>query len=111
MATDVEFVGQINTLVRRCYENSKDHGFWDGLDVNANPHAVAVKLMLITSEVAEAMEADRNTDGENLREELADICIRVFDLAGALGFNLEQSIIHKMKVNEGRPRMHGGKRY
>lgn len=39
--------------------------------------------------------------------ELADIVIRVFDLAGALGINLEQEVLNKMAYNETRPHKHG----
>lgn len=67
-------------------------------------------LMLITTEVAEAAEEVRRGDFEKFSEELADICIRVFDVAGACNVNLEQEIINKMSKNEKRPERHGGKR-
>lgn len=41
--------------------------------------------------------------------ELADIVIRVFDLAGALNIDLEEVILRKMAYNETRPYRHGGK--
>lgn len=84
---------------------------------------VLEKLALITSEVAEAMEVYRNCKSGSLREytigengkpegfgsELADIVIRVFDLAEALGIDIADEIQMKMKFNATRPSRHGGK--
>lgn len=98
--------GYINDLVWRCHDYAKRQGFWDKADVADVRHQLST-LMLVTTEVAEAAEAVRKGDAENLSEELADICIRVFDFAGALDINLEQAILDKMLKNEGRPRMHG----
>jgi NTP pyrophosphatase (non-canonical NTP hydrolase) len=96
----------ISDLVNRAYRNAAYKGFWECID----PHDVKIKLMklaLITSEVGEAIEAVRSGYDMDLAEELADICIRVFDLAGALGFDLEQAILDKMDKNSQREYMHG----
>jgi len=45
-----------------------------------------------------------------LPSELADIVIRVYDLAGALGIDLDAAIEVKHQYNVGRPYRHGGKR-
>ncbi len=42
--------------------------------------------------------------------ELADVAIRLADLAGALGIDLEQAIIEKHRYNRTRAYRHGGKR-
>ena len=70
---------------------------------------VLSKLALIVEEVGEVVSAVRHMgqDQDNTGEELADICIRVFDLAVALDINLEQEIVNKMSVNEKRPMLHG----
>ncbi|UTW68651.1 hypothetical protein KHA80_14230 [Anaerobacillus sp. HL2] len=39
-------------------------------------------LLFIHSEVSEVLEADRKGDTDNFTEELADVCIRIFDLCG-----------------------------
>lgn len=96
----------IEDLVRRAHDNACAKGFWDGRRVSDPLHVLAA-LMLITTEVAEAAEAVRLPDYGNLPEELADVCIRVFDLAGGLGIDLQREIEHKMNLNEGRPRLHG----
>lgn len=101
-------------LQKRAHKNSKDHGFWEA---SAD---VPTKLMLIVTEVAEAMEEYRNgmpdyypgiPDGkpEGLAVELADAVIRIMDLAEYKEINLAEVICEKMDYNEGRPQLHGGK--
>jgi NTP pyrophosphatase (non-canonical NTP hydrolase) len=80
---------------------------------------IAEKLALIHSETSEALEdvragrdIDSNTyraDGkpEGLPSELADIIIRIGDLAGWLGIDLEAAVIEKMQFNASRPYKHG----
>jgi len=66
-------------------------------------------LMLIVSEVAEAMEGERkdlnDTHLPNRRMaevELADVLIRVFDYAAAYGYDLEGAYQEKMAYNRNR---------
>lgn len=75
------------------------------------PKETGTLLALVHSEVSEALEADRKDDKEHFAEELADVCIRIFDLCGYKGINLEQAIIKKMAYNKTRPQKHGGKLY
>lgn len=42
-----------------------------------------------------------------LEEEMADVIIRVMDLAGALDLNLEEAIVAKLEHNKTRPMKHG----
>ena len=76
------------------------------------------KLCLIHSEVSEALEDYRDgnlqADYEGSKpvgfpSEMADILIRVFDLAGALGIDLDKAVAEKMAYNRTRPHRHGGK--
>lgn len=118
---------KINELTDIAHKNARNKGFWgdwdsicweDGLDRNEDStldinelfnNAAATRLMLIVSEVSEALEALRNGDNENLREELADIIIRTCDLAGGLGIDLEEELIAKVEKNKKRPYKHGKK--
>lgn len=42
--------------------------------------------------------------------ELADIIIRVLDLAAAYGIDIGKAVVSKMEYNKSRPEKHGGKR-
>lgn len=68
---------------------------------------LATQLMLIVSECAKAMEADRIQDHCGFCEEIADIAIRVFDLAAANAIDLAEEIERKMEKNRKWEYMHG----
>lgn len=96
-----------------CHTASLKAGWWHdihtGEPIINRPHVVGEKLMLIVSEVAEAMEGNRkNLMDDKLPHrkmcevELADAVIRAFDLAGALGFDLGSAIAEKLKYNASR---------
>jgi len=95
----------INALCKDAYETAVSKGWHD------EGRETGTLLALIHSEVSEALEADRKGDEENFAEELADVCIRVFDLCGLRGIDLEDAIFLKMNRNKGRSYKHGGKLY
>jgi NTP pyrophosphatase (non-canonical NTP hydrolase) len=72
-----------------------------------NPSLPAEKLMLIVTEVAEAMEALRDGDAVVEGEEVADIVIRCLDYAAWRGIRLDDVIAAKMEANRQRPYLHG----
>jgi NTP pyrophosphatase (non-canonical NTP hydrolase) len=104
------------TITELCEEShriSKEHGFWALYDMIAEDNnslkAVIVdsKLMLIVGEVAEAEDAIRhNKPKVEFAEELADIMIRVADLAEKLNIDLEEAIVAKTEKNKLRPYLH-----
>lgn len=66
-------------------------------------------LMLIVSEVAEAMEGERKnlmdthlTHRKMAEVELADVLIRIFDYAGAYGYDLQGAFDEKLAYNATR---------
>lgn len=92
---------------------SRRAGWWNDLDTGApgedNPYFVATKIALIASEVNEALEAyrkdlndDHLTHRKGIEAELADVLIRVFDLAGALNLDLAGAIAEKTAYNLNR---------
>lgn len=107
--TTVSFIQSTKLIQQECHDNAVAKGFWEHLKGLKTETVVAEKLMLIVSEASEALEGVRK-DGvlkSNLGEELADICIRVFDLAGHFEIDLGNEIIVKMGVNSSRPWKHG----
>jgi NTP pyrophosphatase (non-canonical NTP hydrolase) len=78
------------------------------------PRSVPELLCLIHSEVSEALEAYRDSPEDHLSslfsEELADIFIRLVDMAEYLEIDLEKAIIQKHDYNKSRTFRHGNKR-
>ncbi|CCJ32873.1 MazG-like family protein [Caloramator australicus] len=106
---------KISELCKEAHTNASDKGFWEDifdikflrLDEMHWNNAIAARLALIHTEVSEATEALRKDDFENFKEELADIVIRVADLAGGLNIDLEHEIEKKVKKNKLREYKHG----
>lgn len=110
----------IMEMASRAHDNAVKHGFWDDVEemLLLNPgdsgtreqyinRVVGCCLMLITSELGEAIEAWRHGEKEEFAEELADAVIRIGDLAGFMQIDLEQAMVGKMNRNEKRPYKHG----
>jgi NTP pyrophosphatase (non-canonical NTP hydrolase) len=96
----------INQLCKKAFETAKSKGWHE------QPREMGTILCLIHGEVSEAMEADRRGEGrDRVTEELADVCIRIFDLCGSMNLDLEKAIKEKMEFNKSRPYKHGGKSY
>ncbi len=91
----------ITELVEKAHKIATEKGFWD------KPRETGTLLALIHSEISEALEADRKNQMRAFAFELADIIIRVADLAGSLNIDLEEFIRCKMEYNATRPPLHG----
>ena len=91
----------VKELCELCHSIAKSKGFWD------KERNVGEALMLIVTELAEAMEAHRKQDKANFDEELADVFIRLFDLCGGMGIDVEAEIMKKCEKNKLRPYKHG----
>ena len=98
-------------LAEQIHKNAVDKGFWDR---TVDPIFVAKQMMMIVSEVVEAMEALRKEmDPDQMSDEFADIIIRTLDLyagiaeAGYVKKSLDYAIKEKMERNTHRPKKHG----
>lgn len=114
-ATDhMVYAAMINDMSDYIHELNVNAGWWtsihtgERIDPNA-PNVVPAKMMLVVSEMAEAMEGYRKSLMDDhlptrpmVEVELADTFIRIFDLAGALGLDLGGAIIDKIKYNKER---------
>jgi NTP pyrophosphatase (non-canonical NTP hydrolase) len=122
-------LNMINKLAREIQQNNVRKGFYE------EEKNIGEMLALIHSEVSEALEADRKDhyfqgdiqsilnekEDETFKEafnkqvkssfedELADIMIRVMDLAAYKGVDLESHILVKMRYNALREYKHGKK--
>lgn len=95
------------------HKTAIEKGFWPE---EIDDIFVAKQLMMIVSEVVEAMEAIRKDKGEQeIAKEFADIIIRTLDLyagiveAGYTRESLDYIIKEKSDFNKTRPEKHGVK--
>jgi len=121
----------ISELQKEIHSIAKEKGFYE------ERRNIPTRLMLVVSEISEAMEADRsgkrmvkyidvvngwhfvndfipyfeNHCKDTFEDELADAVIRILDLAESEGINLEAHIIAKIRYNKTREIKHGNKRY
>lgn len=121
----------LNELAKEIHENAVAHGFWD------EDRPLPEVLMLIVSELAEALEEARAGDKMNGRiscmhyysgegyvssaptncckkpegivVEVADALIRILDWCGHEGIDIEGIVREKHEYNKTRPYKHGKK--
>jgi NTP pyrophosphatase (non-canonical NTP hydrolase) len=121
----------LNKLSEDIYNANKEKGFWD------NERNVGETLMLVVTELAEAMEVHRKTGDirihpddkktvegvseelfpstfvmlakDTFGDEIADALIRIFDLAGGFGIDLDFHVSQKLRYNATREYKHGKK--
>ena len=116
---------KLNELSKVIHDIAISKGFWD------KPSETGTLLMLVTSELPEALEADRkgkyadtkshfdsNLDyiesfeaniKDTFEDELADALIRILDICGSRKINISQHVLLKLKYNQTRPYKHGKK--
>jgi len=93
----------INELRDKVYNQNLEAGW------HSKPREIGTCLMLIVSEIAEAMEGDRKSlmddhlpNRSMLEVELADAVIRIMDLSGREGLDLGGAIVEKLEYNRTR---------
>lgn len=107
----------IKELVNEAHENATRKGWHD------EKRSFGELIALCHSELSEALEEHRNGHSETeiyynenkpdkpegIPIEVADVIIRIFDMCGLYGIDLENAITTKMEYNKSRPHRHGGK--
>ena len=95
-----DFITEFVYQQRLIHKNAVEKGFYE------TKIEEGTALALIHSEVSEAMEGHRKNLMDDklptfkaITVELADACIRIFDLAGALGLDLGPALAAKMAYN------------
>lgn len=143
----------ITELVHASHKNATDKGFYENemftigafkilkennlinkdadklINTNFINTVISSKLMLVVSELGEALEALRNRNlckieripdtvevnndmflqfvKDTFEDEIADVFIRLFDLCGFMQIDIERHINLKMNYNSTRPKLHG----
>jgi NTP pyrophosphatase (non-canonical NTP hydrolase) len=95
------------------HKNAVDKGWWE------EPVEKGTNMMLMVSEIAEAMEADRAGNPPDdkipafsgIEAELADTVIRILDFAAGHNYDVIGAMEAKAQFNKTRTYKHGGKRY
>lgn len=95
----------LNAYRDEAHAASRAAGWWE----DDSPYIVPARLCLIHSEISEATEGHRKSlmdthlpDRPMIEVELADALIRIFDLAGYLGLDLDGAYRDKRAYNATR---------
>lgn len=100
----------ISAATEHAYQSAINGGWWHDVKTGAKLNRNKGELLcLIHSEISEAMEAERKglmddklPHRPGAEVELADALIRIFDYAGAFGYDLSGAVVEKMKYNAKR---------
>lgn len=118
IGSEIDWEQVLTSVTKHLHQAQVDKGFWEDFNYGKGSD-IDRKLMLIVGEVAEAHEELRSNDDphhvyyrddgkpEGFAFELADVFIRLADLAAALGIDLGAVVAEKHRFNVTRPHKHG----
>jgi NTP pyrophosphatase (non-canonical NTP hydrolase) len=121
-------IAMINALDQDAHEVNRKNGWWvkriqmiqtlEDVGIDPHPHLAIELLGLVGTEVSEAIEAARNhprSEWKNFERkdsmvrEMADVIIRLMDLARFYDLPLGAAVVDGIIANQKRGHMHGGK--
>ena len=112
MTIQTDFIEAFNAIANDVHDTANEKGWWD--EDRNNGEIIA----LMHSELSEGLEAlrkdlssDHIPDFKGIEEELADVIIRILDMAPARGWLIAEALIAKIEYNKTRPHKHGGKKF
>ena len=118
----------LNDACKEHHYAMRNKGFWDSEDkLNAletnsvityddyndfDNGLLCTRLALVGTEISEAIEAVRKgnlglLEKDTLEDELADTFLRLMDVVGGLGIDIEAQLIWKSNLNKERGYKHG----
>lgn len=104
-----QFARYFNRVAKAVNETAHSKGFYE------KPPVMGERLMLVVTEIAEAMEAHRHGNPPDdkvpefggIETELGDAIIRILDLAYEAKLDVAGAMIAKAAFNKTRPYKHG----